>query len=114
MEMENERDYFKEGYRSIDKSLVKDLSKRGIEDLETNLKLMWILGYQKALLMNEKQNKKSNAKIESINFDFIKEKIDTIKYLSNSQQNQINDVDIKIIIVKKIIELYTYIYNQIH
>lgn len=112
--MKNERDYFKEGYKSIDESLVKDLSKGGIEDLEVSLKLIWTLGYQKALLLNDKQNRESNAKIESINFDFVKEKIDTIKYLSNSQQNEINDVDIKTIIVKKIIELYTYVYNQIN
>lgn len=115
--MENKRDYFKEGYKSIDKELVKDLigiSTEDAEDLELDLRLMWTLGYQKALLLNDKQNKESNAKIESIDFDYVTEQIDTIKFLSNSQKSDINDIDIKTIIVKKIVELYTYVYNQIN
>jgi len=117
MEIENGKDYFMKGYKSIDKSLVKELTntlKEDNENLELDLSLLWTLGYQKALLLNDKQNKESNAKVQSIDFDFIKGQIDIIESLNNAQQKDIHDIDIKTIIVKKIIELYTYVYNQIN
>lgn len=114
MEIKNEQDYFMKGYKNIDKNLIKDLLNSGKEDLELDLQLIWALGYQKALLINDEQNEESTKKIRSIDFDFIKREIDIIESLSNAQQKDINDIDIKTIIVKKIIELYTYVYNQIN
>ncbi|MCY6958290.1 hypothetical protein [Clostridium brassicae] len=116
MEKDKERTYFDEGQKNINKNLLKALTKITKDNnkhLEKNLNIMWNLGYQEALLLKDKEQEEFFDKLRFIDFNFIIQKIDFIKNLNVAfKEDDYSDDDIKATIVKKIIELYSYIYEE--
>ncbi|WMJ81241.1 hypothetical protein RBU49_03015 [Clostridium sp. MB40-C1] len=116
MEKDKERTYFDEGQKNINKNLLKALTKITKDNnkhLEKNLNIMWNLGYQEALLLKDKEQEEFMDKLQFIDFDFIIQKIDFIKNLNVAlQKDDYRDIDVKTTIIKKIIELYNYIYDE--